>query len=80
MRYVFVIGNDNVENSIESDDKDMLIQSCKHEWAHLSYYDRKRQHAYVLESVNPDEDAMDHMDGTIIFDAKKWEEEELAND
>lgn len=80
MRYIYFIGNDNTEETTESNNKEELIQLCKNDWAHLSYYDRKRQHAYVLESVNPDEDAEDHYDGNPVFDAKKWEEEELAND
>lgn len=52
------------------------IKAGKNEWSHLSDYDRKKhKEFYVLESVNPDEDAEDHFDGNPIWDAREWEQE-----
>ena len=80
MRYIYFIGNGNWEDTFESNDKDELIKRCKHDWGYLTDKEKKNHYSYVLESVNPDEDAEDHYDGNPVFDAKKWEEEELAND
>lgn len=80
MRYIYFFGNDNTEETKESNNKEELIQLCKNDWAHLSYYDRKHNHAYVLESVNPDEESEDHDDGDPVFNAKQWEEELLKEE
>ena len=36
MRYIYFIGNDNTEETTESNNKEELIQLCKNDWAHLS--------------------------------------------
>ena len=51
----------------EFNDKDEAINSAKYDWNHRTEYDKKCTEAfYVLESVNPDEDAGNHFDGDII--------------
>ena len=46
------------------------ISHGDNEWDGLTQHDRDRTTAaYILESVNPDEDAPDHLDGNII---KTW--------
>lgn len=38
-------------------------------WVHLTEGEKKNQIFYLLDSVNPDEDAIDHFDGDIV---KEW--------
>ena len=46
------------------------IEAAEVEWNHLSEHDKaKRDEFFVLESDNPDEDAENHLDGSI---AKRW--------
>ena len=77
MRYIYFIGNGNWEDTHESNDKDELIKLCKHYWGYISSSltdkEKKNYYSYVLETVNPDEDAEDHYDGNPVFDAKKWD-------
>ena len=48
------------------------IKTGKREWSHTCESDRKKcKEFYVLESVNPDENAEDHLDGNPIWDAKE---------
>jgi DNA primase catalytic subunit len=74
MKYILMqtFGIDTFTEEFETADK--AIQAGKNEWARLSDTDRKNcAEFYVLESVNPDEDAEDHLDGNPIWDAKEWE-------
>lgn len=53
------------------DDKDEALKRAKLEWESLSDYDKKKCTTfYVLESVNPDEDAEDHLDGNTVIQYK----------
>ena len=55
----------------EFDSKDEAINSAKYDWNHRAEHDKKRtERFYVLESVNPDEDADDHFDGNPVFTLK----------
>lgn len=46
------------------------VETASYEWEQLSTHDKnRRSEFYVLESVNPDEDAEDHLDGDIV---KRW--------
>lgn len=45
------------------------IQEARKEWEHLTGDERKARVIYVLESVNPDENAPDHFDGNEVFTA-----------
>lgn len=52
----------------EFDCKDEAIKTAKYDWDHRTAYDKKNTKAfYVLESVNPNEDADDHFDGNPIL-------------
>ena len=67
-------GIDTFTEEFETADK--AIQAGKNEWARLNDTDRKNcVEFYILESVNPDEDAEDHLDGNPIWDAREWEED-----
>ena len=43
------------------------VESAEGQWSHLTAMEQKARTIYVLESVNPDEDAEDHFDGNIIW-------------
>ena len=46
------------------------IAQAKEDWRTMSIIERKRFNVYVLESVNPDEEADNHFDGDIIYKCK----------
>lgn len=47
------------------------VMEADDRWRKMTYYDKKRAKSfYVLESVNPDEDAPDHLDGDPIKEYK----------
>lgn len=53
----------------EFDNKETAIETAKADFGRLTPADKKRRIGfYVLESVNPAEDAENHLDGTVIFD------------
>ena len=55
----------------EFEDRDEAIKTAKSDWDRRTAYDKKNTKAYyVLESVNPDEDADDHYDGNPILTLK----------
>lgn len=48
--------------------KDEAIKTAKSDWDRRTAYDKKNTKAfYVLESINPNEDADDHFDGNPIL-------------
>lgn len=49
------------------DDKDAAVEEAKSQWDHLTFREQKLRTVYVLESVNPDPDAIDHMDGNYVW-------------
>ena len=54
----------------EFEDKEEALREAEEQWEHLTRFDQKHRTAfYVLESVNPDEEAPDHYDGDIV---KRW--------
>lgn len=55
----------------EFNDREQAVNQAKAEWNRLRDYDKSKRTAfYVLESVNPDEDAEDHLDGDPILTLK----------
>lgn len=54
----------------EFSSKQEALQEAEEQWEQLTERDQQHREAfYVLESVNPDEDAPDHYDGNIV---KRW--------
>lgn len=52
----------------EYDDKNKAIKEADRLWDQLSDYDKNRRDFFhVLESVNPDIDAINHFDGNPIY-------------
>lgn len=43
------------------------IEDAENQWNHLTASEKKKRTIYVLESVNPDEEAADHLDGTPLW-------------
>lgn len=71
MKYIIVDRTNGDEFNEEFDNKEEAIEKAKADWEHLSGYDKKRRlEFYVLESVNPDEEAENHFDGDIVWRAK----------
>lgn len=55
--------------STEHETREEAIQAAQRQWEHLTFREQRQRNVYVLESVNPDEDAMDHFDGRTIWTA-----------
>lgn len=51
----------------EFDDREEAITTAERQWNHLTNMEQRKNTVYVLESINPDEDAMDHFDGNPIW-------------
>lgn len=67
MKYIVIdeLKNDMFTNEYET--KEEAVKAADWEWGRLAESDKKRRVAfYVLESVNPDEDTIDHFDGDVI--------------
>lgn len=67
MKYIVIdeLKNDMFTNEYET--KEEAVKAADQEWGRLTESDKKRRVAfYVLESVNPDEDTIDHFDGDVI--------------
>lgn len=71
MRFILIdqILNGDMFNK-EFDTKEEAVKKASSEWEALSDSDKKRRESfYVIESVNPDEEAEDHFDGDIVWEA-----------
>ena len=68
MKYIVIDERKNDFFTEEFESKDEAIKTAKSDWDRRTEHDKKRTEAYyVLESVNPDEDADDHFDGNPIL-------------
>ena len=73
MRFILIdqILNGDMFNK-EFETKEEAIKKASSEWESLSDSDKKRRESfYVIESINPDEEAEDHFDGDIVWEAIK---------
>lgn len=61
----------------ELDDLEKAVSKAEYQWAHLTKKEKARCTMYVLESVNPDEEASDHLDGNYVW-YRTLEIEELS--
>lgn len=72
MKYIVIDGNNGDEFIDEFSTKDEAIKAANNAWEHLTESERShRDYFFILESVNPDEDAADHYDGDFIKVYKK---------
>ncbi len=69
MRYILIDHKRHDEFTQEFDDLGEAIKAGQYDWDRMTNADKKlRSEYYVLESVNPDEDAPDHYDGNPVYD------------
>ena len=67
MKYIVIDTRKNDEFTKEFEKADEAVAWAEYEWDRMTEHDKKDCAAYyVLESVNPDEDAEDHFDGNPI--------------
>lgn len=67
MKYIVIDTRKNDEFTKEFEKAEEAIAWAEYEWSRMTEHDKKDCAAYyVLESVNPDEDADDHLDGNPI--------------
>lgn len=73
MKYIIVDerkdGNGDF-HSTETDVKEIAIRAAQTEWGYLTDREKAQRTVYVLESINPDEEAIDHFDGNVIWRAE----------
>lgn len=70
MKYIIMDFKDGDFFTDEFENKQEALQEAEEQWEQLTERDQQRRTAfYVLESINPDEDAPDHYDGQIV---KRW--------
>lgn len=55
------------------------VEEAKNQWDHLTYAEQKKRTVYVLESVNPDEDAENHFDGNYVWTSEQKYEVDITN-
>lgn len=55
--------------STEHETKAEAIAAAQRQWDHLTFREQRQRNVYVLESINPDEEAEDHFDGNPIWTA-----------
>ena len=71
MKYVIIDDCGTDLYTEEFNDKEKAVNQAICKWNRLSDHDKNRRMAFfVLESVNPDEEAEDHLDGTPILTLK----------
>lgn len=71
MKYIVITEKGNDIFDKEFDNYQKAIDEAREDWKRMSKADQKNTKAfYVLESVNPDEEAEDHFDGDIVLNVK----------
>lgn len=72
MKYIVIDIKDGDMFDKEFDSKDEALKNADKDWNYLTENEKKSREAfYVLESVNPDEDAENHYDGNVIKNYKE---------
>jgi len=72
MKYIVMDERDGDLFTSEFNTAEDAIRKADLEWTHLTEKEKRNRSAfYILASVNPDEDAMDHYDGDLVKDYKE---------
>ena len=71
MKYVVIDDNRGDIFTAEYQTAEQAIEEAKNQYNHKTAGEKKQSKIYVLESVNPDEEAVDHLDGNVIYTAKE---------
>lgn len=70
MMYIVMDYKDEELFTEEFDSAEEAIIAAEYGWNHLTDKEKQKRESYfVLESVNPDEEAEDHLDGNIV---RRW--------
>jgi hypothetical protein len=70
MKYILIDQTTTDMFNDEFDNLETALNAAETQFNYLTENDKKKRTAfYLLESINPDEDAPDHFDGNII---KEW--------
>lgn len=68
MKYIIMHEKNGDVFTDEFETKSEALKTAAIQWNCLSYSDKKHSHAfYIIESVNPDENAENHYDGDYVF-------------
>ena len=70
MRFIVTDARRDGSGDIFTEERETLQEAIKEadrEWHYLTGREKEQRTIYVLESVNPDEDAPDHFDGNIVY-------------
>lgn len=51
----------------EYESREEAVEAAERQWNHLTIMEQRKNTVFVLESINPDEDAEDHFDGNPIW-------------
>lgn len=71
MKYIMVIESGYDADTREFNDAVKALKEAEDFWNQTSEADKKDMKVSVIESVNPDEEAVNHFDGNPL---KEWEE------
>lgn len=74
MRYILVNDTRYDYDSEEFDSLAAAVIKAQDIWGHLTRAEKDTHDVYVLDSANPDEEADNHMDGDVVYDAE-WEQD-----
>ena len=77
MKYIFYYERNHDAFPEEYNTKEEALERAAWKWSYLTTWEKKHTDAfYVLESVNPDEDAENHFDGDYVKIYKLYGREE----
>ena len=82
MKYILIDMKNGDSFEEEFENLFQALETGKYSWNHLTREEQKNREAfYILESINPNQDAEDHLDGVIIKDFKSGNDlfEEIAS-
>lgn len=72
-KYIYIYGKMGSEWIEEFETLEAAKKHGDYDWNHQNDYDKKHcDYAYILESVNPDPDAPDHLDGNPVIIYKDY--------
>lgn len=67
MKYIIMDEKNGDLFNREYETEKEAVEQAEKEWNSLSEHDKKQRTAYyVLESINPDEEAENHFDGNVV--------------
>ena len=72
-KYIYITGKMGSEWTEEHNTLEEAKKAANYDWGHMCEADKKAfDYAYILESVNPDPDAPDHLDGNPVIIYKDY--------